>query len=369
MERVPPICAVDARMINHSGIGVYFRNIFREMVERGDLRFQVLARRQDFDALAFGEGLEFTEVTSPIYSIAEQLELPRKLSARSRCLWTPHYNMPLLTGCSRLVTVHDVAHLAEPTLNQKVLPRLYARTIMSAVKTMADHIFFVSQFTETEFSRVVGRPRGKVSITRNAAADLWHCEPTATAIPSPREPSRPYLIFVGNVKPHKNIGGLLKALELLDAADRPDLLIVGRRDGFFQADETVGRLAARLGGHVTFTGEVSDSDLVRHVRGAEALIQPSFYEGFGIPPLEAMAVGTPVLVSDIPPLRETCGDAALYFDPRDSHSIAGAIQRILGDASLRAKLRSAGRLRCAEFSFRKSAEIVQAAIMQQIEDR
>lgn len=369
MRAVSPVCAVDARMANHSGIGVYFRNIFQELVKRGGVQFQVLAPRDYFDELAYKDGLEFTEVTSPIYSMSEQLELPRKLSAASKCLWTPHYNMPLFARCARLVTVHDIAHLAESTINNRFLPRIYARTMLSAVRERADNIFFVSRFSESEFNRVIGAPRGITAITSNAASNLWHSQPTQSLLNAQQRWLRPYLVFVGNVKPHKNIGGLLEALALINEEDRPDLRIVGRRDGFFHSDETVERLAGLLGDKVTFTGEVSDDALVEIVRNAVALVQPSFYEGFGIPPLEAMAVGTPVLVSDIPALQETCGDAALYFDPRDSQSIANKICLILQDNHLRKELSLAGHERCAQFSYGRSADIILAAMIQQLERR
>lgn len=362
-----PIVSVDARMAFMSGIGVYFRNIFLNLARRNDIRFQVLGRKKDFEELAYCDGMLFTELRSPIYSVSEQFEVPRSIISGSRCIWTPHYNMPVFAGCRKLVTVHDVAHLAEPTLNRKLIPRLYARSMLAAVKNYADHIFFVSDFSELEFRKVVGNPKGITTLTPNAAAAQW----TSFVGPVPRVlknvEDRPYFIFVGNVKPHKNLGGLLRAMAILDGERMPNLVIVGRRDGFFNSDQELAQLAEKLADRVVFSGELPDAELVELVANAVALIQPSFYEGFGIPPLEAMAVGTPALVSDIPSLRETCGGAALYFNPNHDPSIADAMRRIFLDSDLAQKLRIAGEQRCADFSFVKSADIVYAAILSQIQ--
>ncbi len=123
------------------------------------------------------------------------------------------------------------------------------------------------------------------------------------------------------------------------------LVIVGRREGLITADTRVQALAAELGDRVTFTGFVDDAALKSWVANADLLVQPSFYEGFGLPPLEAMAAGCPVAVSDIPVLREVCGDAAAYFDPLKPEDIASQVVNVLQDKEFRSRLRRQGKIR------------------------
>ena len=163
-----------------------------------------------------------------------------------------------------------------------------------------------------------------------------------------------YSLYVGAVEPRKNLGRLLKAWSILPASirDGQRLLLVGST-GWKNAEviSEIGRTGAR----VHFLGSVPDAQLARLYRNARCLIYPSLYEGFGLPPLEAMACGCPVVVSRVSSLPEVCGDAAQYVDPNDVESIADGISKVLGSESNRQRLKFAGQKRCKQFSWRKSA--------------
>jgi alpha-1,3-rhamnosyl/mannosyltransferase len=161
-----------------------------------------------------------------------------------------------------------------------------------------------------------------------------------------------YFLYVGSNKPHKNLPALIDAYARLRKA--PQLVLAGKEDPrYTEARRRVDAL--RLTDRVRFLGAVPEKDLPALYSGALAFVFPSRYEGFGFPPLEAMACDVPVVCSDIPSLRETVEDAALLFDPKDPAAIASAMERILADDRLREELRSRGLRRAAELSWHQAA--------------
>jgi len=165
-----------------------------------------------------------------------------------------------------------------------------------------------------------------------------------------------YFLFVGTFEPRKNVAGLLSAYRLLIDRDTsaPDLVVAGRRGWLF--DETLARVE-RLGlrEHVRFLDAPADEDMVALYNGAVALALPSHYEGFGLPVLEAMACGTPAVISDRGSLPEIAGDAALAVDPDDAAALAAALERVWRDPALRQSYRDKGLARAAEFSWERCA--------------
>jgi glycosyltransferase involved in cell wall biosynthesis len=162
---------------------------------------------------------------------------------------------------------------------------------------------------------------------------------------------KPFLLYVGNVKPHKNLSGLIRAFALIADQTNHDLLIVGKKEGFITGDETSSVEGAKLEGRVRFTGHVSDASLRQYVAHAEVLVFPSLYEGFGLPPLEAMAAGCPVIASGVASLPEICGDAALYCNPYQPRDIASKILELLADDELRRALKLKGSARARKFTW------------------
>ncbi len=356
-----PLVAVDARMVESSGIGTYLSNVLARLVAAGP-RWrlallgdpEVLARRP----WASAPGVEVIAHRAPLYGLRQQL-LPSAARSRSPdLLWVPHYNIPLAWRGPLLVTVHDLAHLALPAVFGRGVRRAYARVTFAAVRRRAAGLLYVSRFSRDEFHRLVGPPRGVEWTVPNGVGPEWF--EAAPASP----PARPYFLFVGNVKPHKNLGRLLEAFAEVAPEIPHELVVAGRRRGFLTGDPRLERRAGELGERVRFTGFLAADELRRTVAAAAALVLPSLYEGFGLPAVEAMACGRPVLAARAGALPEVCGEAALYCDPLDSADIAAGLRRLAGDAGLAARLAAAGVERARRFSWDTTAAEVGGAIGQ-----
>lgn len=330
---------IDIRMAFASGIGTYIRNILpRLFSDRPGYQFLLIAHKEDRSRLQWDgfANVAFLDASSRIYSLAQQTEIFRLIPKTTDLLWVPHYDIPILYGGPLLVTVHDVAHLALTDL-YKGMKRLYARLMFAALRRRARFILCVSEFSRREMIRLTGCGRDNSATVHSGVDEFWFEPPPATA-----PTAKPYLIFVGNVKPHKNLRGLLAAFDQLRDEIPHDLVIVGKREGFITGDQVVQRAEAEFAGRVRFTGYISDDELKARIAGADGLVLPSFYEGFGLPPLEAMACGCPTLVSNAGSLPEICADASLYCDPFDPADIARGIRRLVTDTALRADLQRRG---------------------------
>ena len=345
--------AVDVRMINHSGIGTYTRNVLSRLIKnKTNWNFILLGDIETIAKFDWSRAANVSTVafSSPIYGLAAQLWwMGRKVPAD--ILWVPHYNVPVFWGGRLFVTIHDVAHLALPEFRRSLPKRLYAEALLRHVRKRAAGIAFDSAFTRAEFDRLVGAPTGRSSVIPLGVDDAW-----LTTTPGDRAET-PYVIFLGNVKPNKNLVRLLEAFGRLVGSIPHELVLVGQQDGFLSGDNAAIEAAALLGDRVRFTGRISDEDVRRYVAGADLLVMPSVYEGFGLPVVEAMACGCPVLAARSSSLPEVGGDAVAYCDPYDVSDIARQIQALLADGAMRASMAERGRVRARSFDW----DIVAAA--------
>jgi glycosyltransferase involved in cell wall biosynthesis len=342
---------IDARWINASGMGTYLRNLLPGVIAFfPEQKFCLLGDVKSLSVLSWTNSLNVSliEANSAMYSLAEQVELVKKIPKNTQLFWSPHYNIPLLYRGAILVTVHDLFHLAMPKLVGGWHKRLYAKLMFRMVDLRALAILTVSQFSKDEFKIFTGSNRQSIYPIHHGVANSWF------DIKSSAQPQRnKYVLFVGNIKPHKNLNRLVKAFDLILNSIPHDLVIIGKKSGFITGDEAVADLASKLGSRVHFTGYVDDAALHRYFAHAEAMVFPSLYEGFGLPPLEAMAAGCPVLVSDAGPMPEVCGDAALYCDPYSADDMATKLLTILTDEPLRVKLRQRGLAHARTFTWDK----------------
>lgn len=345
---------VDVRMLHASGIGTYLQHLLPLLVTSGDnapydllgdmpaMRRHVWTQR---------DNVRLTDCRAPIYSVAEQIELPRRTSLDTRLFWAPHYNIPLMHRGRLLVTIHDVLHLARPQYVSGLHRRFYARAMFRAVKSKAVSIICVSHFTADELVRLTGVHRDSIAVIHEGVDASWF-----EIEPDERPHARPFFLAVGNVKPHKNLSGLVDAFALLRDELPHDLVIVGKREGFITGDIRVAQRAAALGDRIRFTGYLDDRTLRQYFAHADALLFPSFYEGFGLPPLEAMACGCPVIVSRTASLPEVCGDAALYCDPGNPADIAEKIRLLMSSAALQMEMKERGIERARLFTWEACAD-------------
>ncbi|MCL1939109.1 MAG: glycosyltransferase family 4 protein [Desulfovibrionaceae bacterium] len=342
---------IDCRMARMSGIGVYLRNLVPRCMAllAGEARFRLLGYEGTF---AVPEECLWEDVPFdvPIYSIAEQMRILPLLRGGS-VLWTPHYPIPVLSRLPLAVTVHDVAHLALPELFTGV-QKVYSRLMFQAVRLKAAELVFVSEFSRQEFLRHVGRPRGGMTVVHNGVDSAWlEHPPTAMAA------TTPYFLAVGNIKPHKNIRLLCRAFaQIADKCDA-DLVLAGEYAGFRTSETPREILADICPGRIRFTGVMEQKALISLMAGAQALIFPSRYEGFGLPPLEALAVGIPVVASDTPSVREVCATHAHYFPLSNEEQLS---QKLLETLALSPEERrtagEAGRAHAKRFSWTAAAE-------------
>lgn len=347
-------------MSQNSGIGVYLRNILSNWLacsetEVGRLALSSESSRHHSQGL--GWHLQLLNPGCAIYTVREQLLVPKCVPPMAKALWVPHYNIPLMCSKPIVATVHDVFHLAMPELVPGLAKRGYARVMFAGVRARARRIICVSEFSKQELMRHVDVPEHRIRVIHNGVAPEWFsAKPSAEA-----STAAPYFICVGNVKPHKNLSTLIEAFSML--SDLPHrLVIVGRKEGFIVGDPAVARAAQALGDRVQFTGQISQERLLPLVAGASALVLPSLYEGFGLPAIEAMACGCPVVTSRAASLPEICGHAAVYFDPRSPRELASAIRNLAQNVDLQRRLRAEGRERASVFRWdicaQRTAEVI-----------
>ncbi|MGE0449851.1 MAG: glycosyltransferase family 4 protein [Vicinamibacterales bacterium] len=256
-----------------------------------------------------------------------------------------HSLHPLIMPARRaahVVTIHDLNFLLHPERTQAEIRRDYP-ALARAHAHRADRVVVVSRFTATQVQTLLGVPAGKISV----------CSPGAPAWPArAHAPRDGYVLFLGTLEARKNVGALLDAYEILIGRRRavPRLLLAGRATP--HANRWLERIARPpLDAVVTHLGYV-DPDTRRELyEGAAVLVQPSFEEGFGIPLLEAMTVGVPVIAAATGALPEVGGDAPLFVDPHDPDSIAEALARTLDDPALAAGMTARGLARAASFSW------------------
>jgi len=309
-------------MIDSGGIGTYITELLPRVIDvLPSVRFTILGDPRALEELLPASGrVALRRFVPPIYTVREQLAFATAIPSATGLFWSPHYNIPLAWRGPLAVTVHDVAHLA--MRQPSVARRLYARWMFATVRRRASVVIAVSDWTAMEIERRVGAPRRLAGI-RNGVAPRWLRQEARAA-----EAMAPYFLFVGSVKPHKNIHRLLDAFAMVTAGLPQRLVIAGRADGMLTVDHHAIERAATLGDRVQYVGAVSPTELDQLVRQCDALVLPSIHEGFGLPPLEALAAGRPVAVSALPSLKEVCGPMAEYFDPLDVASIARALRRL-----------------------------------------
>jgi glycosyltransferase involved in cell wall biosynthesis len=343
---------IDTRVISLSGMGRYLSNVLPRVArELHDFNIFLLGDAAELNRLDWTKAANITVIPchSAIYSIKEQLEIPRRIPEETDLYWATHYNVPLLYSGKMLTTVYDVFHLAQPELVGGLHKQLYARLMFNRVVNKSKKIITISQFSADELLKFTGCKPDLVRSIHLGVDDAL--SDTSAKI----DAQNPYLLYVGNVKPHKNLATLVDAFQKV-AQDIPhDVMIVGKKEGFITGDSILHSVPSEIKDRVRFTGPIDDATLAAYYRAADMFVFPSFYEGFGLPPLEAMAMSCPVIASTAASIPEICGDAALYFDPRSSDELAEKIKVVLADPELRSTLINAGLANLERFSWNECA--------------
>jgi len=310
--------------------------------------------RLPLDALRAYANVRLVPVAVRNFAPAEQWRLPGVLRATGAQVYhSPYPIMPYRPGLPAVVTIHDLIPLIQPARYSTRARWLFGLTVRLAARA-AQRIITVSQASAADLRTRLGIPARKLVTVLEAADPAFAPQPAAAVAALKGRLGLPpdYVLYFGGNKPHKNLERLVRAY--LRLSDAPLLVIAGQWEARYPNARNIVKEAGAEG-RVRFLGPVTAADAPALYSGARLFVFPSVYEGFGLPPLEAMACGAPVACSGASSLPEVVGEAALLFDPLDEAAIGATIKRALGDDSLLADLRRRGLAQAATLTWDKAA--------------
>jgi glycosyltransferase involved in cell wall biosynthesis len=267
---------------------------------------------------------------------------------------------PTLPRTRTLLTVHDLSFVRTPEATAPSL-KAYLDVVVPRSARRADHILADSMATKTDLQALYDLPEDKITVLLSGVDPRFRPLPfDMTMRTRYRLGERPYILSVGTVQPRKNYGRLIAAVARLRAQGHDVSLVIVGGKGWLDDPIYAALDAAGMRDHVHFTGFADEADLPMLYAGALCFAFPSLYEGFGLPVLEAMACGIPVMTSNLSSLPEVAGDAAILVDPHDLDALAEALGQLIENSELRARLIAAGLARAAQFSWEQSAAQLRA---------
>ncbi len=347
-----------------AGVGVYTSEILHAMaVERPDCRLTVYAPG---DATVEGPGITNRPLPGARF-VGRHVQWPAKIrQLHPDAFFGPVGALPLRdVRCPSVITVHDLAIYRNPDWFP-ARQSLSTRWVVPRSLHRADRLIAVSAHTAQDITELFQVPRSRIDVVPHGVSTVFRpmeredLDAARTRLSLPER----YILFVSTIEPRKNLPTLLEAWAMM--RDRPDLVVVG---GWGWRFEPIREQVQRLGGGVHVIGDLALDELPAVYNLALALAHPAWYEGFGLTPLEAMACGTPVIVSDRSSLPELVGEAGLVVAADDPDAWRKALEKVVGDTELASELRRRGILRAAEFSWARSAQLTWNAIDRAIDGR
>lgn len=357
---------IDARMLAHSGIGTYLRQLLSALAaEPGSHRYRIFTAPQLVDQVPKSAAFTVQPATVEVYSPAEHGRWRRQLEdAGCDVYHVPHYNLPLGFAPPAVVTVHDLIHWLFPQFLRTPLHARIARALLRHAATHAGRVATDSACTSADLQRLVGVSPERVEVVYPGVDERFRpC--AAAAVSAFRERlglPRRFVLYVGLRRPHKNLPRLVRAFARYRARHPDDVQLVlwGRPD-----DRDAATLAAIAATGTVATvrcmhSSIADREMPLLYNAACGVVQPSLYEGFGLPALEAMACAVPVLAARGGALPEVVGDAALLVDPLDEVAMAEGLERLVGDGAERTERVERGLLRARRFDWTQAARQLRA---------
>lgn len=356
--------AIDARKIRDFGIGTYVRNLVRELGEldreNDYLLFASPQGREDLRDLP--ENFRVVMQRSPVYSLRELFTVAWELFRQRVDLYhATHYVLPVVMPCKSVVTIHDIIHLLHPEFLPSRFAFHYAEHMIRRSLARADRIITVSHNTRSDLISYFGHQGRKIEVIHNGIEELFQGELSSGDLERWLQqlglPKSGYLLFVGNPKPHKNLDRVVQAYaRALELHDFPHPLVcVGDRSGIeFKIRQRAEQMG--IGDRIVLLGHVAQEALPAIYQGASLFLYPTLYEGFGLPVVEAMASGTPVITSNTSALKEIAAGYAQLVNPLDVDAMAEAIVQCLTDESRSENLRRMGKRRSEDFDWGRAAE-------------
>jgi glycosyltransferase involved in cell wall biosynthesis len=352
---------IDARLVYYSqaGIGQYILHLV-DGLARVDQQSEyfLLQSRKDDTTILEQDNFRRVSLWTPSHHRLERYALNVELVRLGLdVLHSPDFIPPHRPTCKSVITVHDLAFLLYPHFLTKESARYYGH-IDQAVR-WTDQIIAVSESTKRDTVQHLGVPEDKITVVHEAASPIFRPIDKAQAREQVRDRhgvDAPYILFVSTIEPRKNVPTLVRALWQLSECYKEDVhLVLAGGKGWLFEDAFAIVEELQMDGRVHFVGRVSSEELLYLYNAAELLAHPAFYEGFGLPPLEAMACGLPVVVSNVASLPEVVGDAGILIDPHDVDELTVAIWRVLNDDDLEQEMREKGLRQAARFSWERAA--------------
>lgn len=349
--------AIDCRMTRSGGVGSYLNALLPYLTKKNEC--VLLGNKNELEKYK-SEKTEIISLEIKTFSLKELFAFPKEISRKiNECdlYYSPYFNIPSGIKIPVFTTIHDVVFLDVPGLASKAgtIARkfFYKYAVFKSKK-----IFTVSEFSK---SRIISnlKCRKPVVVTYNAVPDWFEKKNSVSNSKTEKEDS---ILFVGNIKKHKGLSVLIDAFKTAkEKGFSPVLKIVGNSENFRTADETVfSKIQDAPEGSIQFTGRISDEELKELYKKTKRLVQPSFYEGFGMPPLEAMSLGTKAIISDIPVFKEIYKDFPVtFFKAGDCNDLAEKLLSIKNETD---EIEEFPQI----YSFEKTAGIIQKTLEESI---
>jgi glycosyltransferase involved in cell wall biosynthesis len=352
---------IDARLVfyHKAGIGQYILRLTQALaqIDHTD-QFVIFKSRKDATPIVNQSNFKMQRLWTPSHHRFERWAMSIELLPFPLdILHSPDFIPPAHAWCPSVITVHDLAFLKYPRFLTRNSAHYYGQVDLAA--RHADHIIAVSESTKRDTAQLLGVPNEKITVIYEAAHPVFRPVANIDALARVRTQyhlPENFILFVSTIEPRKNLPTLLRAYRRLRDNYKSDavLAIAGSRGWLFEeVDKVIAEL--KLEDAVRFLGNVPNEELVYLYNAAKLFVFPSFYEGFGLPPLEAMACGTPVIVSNVSSLPEVVGDAGMLINPEDVEGLTVAMWRVLSDETLRQELRTKGLKRAQIFSWERAA--------------
>lgn len=358
---------IDARMYSteFTGIGRYVYELVKALTALDDKNEYVLFMNEpEYSKFEESRRVKKVLVKARHYSVREQLGYLWTLRrAKLDLMHFTHFNAPILYRKPSVVTIHDLTLSFFPGKKMNsAFYRMAYNTVLKAAVRNARKVIAVSENTKADLVEIAGTAPSKVEVVYEGVGEEFGPrgdQELQEDVHRKYSITRDFLLYTGVWRGHKNLVNLIRAFALLREGEEGhdlQLVITGEEDPYYpEVKRTVKELG--LEHHVIYTGMVPEKELVALYQTATAYVFPSLYEGFGLPPLEAMRCGTPVVASKVSCIPEICGEAsAIYFDPYDPEDISNSIRKVLLDESLQKDLRECGLKHSLKFSWEKMAQ-------------
>lgn len=355
------------------GVGVYAFNLVDEILKFDNKNFYILLIQNDDVEWITGikkvekNNVKIIQVSSilfrflPARFFLEQIIIPIYLLLyRADIIHSLHYTFPLLTRKKKVVTIHDMTFFVYPEMHKGIKVLVFKKFISLGVK-FADSLITVSESTKRDMITYLGKSEqinSKSKVIPLGCSPLYNNLMDKVRYKKTKQKfniDEKYLLFVGALEPRKNISNLIKACSEILNQDKIILVIVGKEGWYYESIYDIV-MQLNLEHKIKFTGFISESEKIDLLRGAEVFIYPSFYEGFGLPVLEAMNCGVPVITSNISSLPEVAGDAAILVNPNDVEQLTYTINLVITSKDLKEEMIEKGYGQAQQFTWKRCAK-------------